>query len=205
MILRLLALFTIVPLIELALLIPLGQEIGLPATIALVLGTAILGAVLGKLEGARAWTRIKSDLNSGKMPADSILDGLAVLIAGIFLVTPGVLTDVFAILLLIPPTRAPMKAIAKKRFEKMTAGEGGFGFMAGPGFGASPPNSAQGGPSSPFGADPFKQSRDGDEDIIDVSPHERPTDDDESGSSAPGASQPSESTDDEQQRIHYLE
>ena len=119
--LKLLALFTIVPLVELALLIPLGMHIGLWPTIGLVVGTALLGAILAKLEGARALANIKRDLAAGKLPADSILDGLAILIAGVFLVTPGVLTDVVAILLLIPPVRAPVRAIAKKRFQKMLA------------------------------------------------------------------------------------
>ncbi len=214
MILKLLALFTIIPLVELALLIPLGQEIGLAATLALVIGTAILGAILGKLEGARAWKNIQDDLNSGRMPADSILDGLAVLIAGIFLVTPGVLTDIVAILLLIPPARAPFKAIAKKRFKKAMADDGGFGFMAGPGFGP-PPNmgpDARGDGASPFSStSPFSQGSD--DDIIDVhsattEPDDSPSDDTSDDTSDDPVSQDEQRAPDEEsspQRIHYLD
>lgn len=182
MILKLLALFTIVPLIELALLIPLGMEIGLWPTIALVLGTAILGAVLGKLEGAKAWRRIQEDLQQAKIPGDSILDGLAVLIAGVFLVTPGVLTDIVAIGLLIPPIRKPIRAFARKKFEKMidtgqvnVVSPGGFGGFS-PGDGP-----AGGGADDSSGARPYQRSPfDGQDDVIDVTPGEDDTDSSES-------------------------
>lgn len=158
MILKLLAIFTIVPLIELALLIPLGMQIGLWPTIALVLGTALLGAVLGKREGGRALAKIKKDLNEGKLPADSLLDGLAVLIAGIFLITPGVLTDAAALILLIPPARKPLKAYARKRFANMLD-TGSMTFIS-----SNPSN------HSPFGV-PFGAPADEGE-IIDVTPSE---------------------------------
>ncbi len=121
MIWKLLALFTIVPLVELALLIVLATYTSAWVSIGLVILTAIIGAVLGKMQGARALARIKSELNQGKIPGDSLLDGLAVLIAGVFMITPGVLTDIAAIFLLIPPARRPLRAIAKKRFTKMLA------------------------------------------------------------------------------------
>ncbi len=179
MILKLLALFTIVPLIELALLIPLGIQIGLWPTIGLVLGTAILGAVLGKLEGARAWARIQQDLKEARIPGDSLLDGLAVLIAGVFLVTPGVLTDIVAIGLLIPPVRAPIRAYARKKFKKMID-TGQVGVVSGPGF--SPFDAA--GPttgddaSSPDAARPYQRSPfDAQDDVIDVTPGDESDDD----------------------------
>ncbi len=164
---RLLALFTIVPLIELALLIPLGMQIGLWPTIALVVGTALLGAFLGKLEGARAWANIKKDLNQGKMPGDSLLDGLAVLIAGIFLVTPGVLTDVVAIILLIPPARKPIRAMARKRFKKMLDSGDVSVFTPGSmsGFSGGAKSSGESERARPFQTSPFSSD---DGDVIDV-------------------------------------
>ena len=167
---KLLALFTIVPLIELALLIPLGMHIGLWPTIGLVVGTALLGAFLGKLEGKRAWNRILTELNSGQLPADALLDGLAILIAGIFLITPGVLTDVVAILLLIPVFRAPVRAIAKKRFAKMLE-SGEVSFFGSASFGGSlfdGPVDSPGG----FHHSPLHQSAD--RGVIDVTPEDEP-------------------------------
>ena len=119
MIARLALLFTTVTLLELSILIPLGRAVGLPATIAIVIGTAFVGASLAKRQGATIWSRIQEELSKGKAPGDSLLDGLAVLIAGTMLLTPGVLTDVAGILLLIPACRVPLKAIAKKYAKKM--------------------------------------------------------------------------------------
>lgn len=121
---KLLAIFTIVPIIELTLLITLGDKIGLEPTIAIVVTTALLGATLGKLQGGRAWRRIKEDLATGQLPQDSLLDGLAVLIASAFLVTPGVLTDIAAFTLLTPFTRAPIKKLVRKRVEKWLGFDG---------------------------------------------------------------------------------
>lgn len=118
MLARLLFLFTVIPLVELAILIPLGQWMGFWPTLALVLVTGVTGAWLGKRQGLRAWGRITEDLSSGNLPSDSLLDGLAVLIACAFLVTPGVLTDIAGMLLLIPPARKPVKGYIKRRFKK---------------------------------------------------------------------------------------
>lgn len=171
MILKLLALFTIVPLIELALLIPLGMEIGLWPTIALVVGTALLGAVLGKLEGGRAWANIKRDLNESRIPADSLLDGLAVLIAGIFLVTPGVLTDVVALILLIPPARKPLKRWARKKFSKMLD-DGSVTYISSGTSGASAFDIFGAGVDRDSSS-PFQGPSQGSGDVIDVTPADR--------------------------------
>lgn len=110
--------FTIIPLLELLVLIPLGQEIGVWPTIAIVVATAATGAWLGKMQGLGAWKRIQGELASGQLPGDSILDGLLILIACTLLITPGVLTDVVGIALLIPPARKPIKKYLKRRFTK---------------------------------------------------------------------------------------
>lgn len=170
MLLKLLFLFTVVPLIELALLIPLGQLIGLWPTIGLVIATGLLGAVLGKLEGLRAWHAVQQDLRQGNIPADSLLDGLAVFVAGVFLITPGVLTDLVGLLLLIPALRRPLKNAIRSRFKSaLESGTSTF-FIS---------NASNAFGSSPFGADPASgrspfSSRD-QGDIIDVTPN-RPGD-----------------------------
>lgn len=110
--------FTIIPLLELLVLIPLGQQIGVWPTIAIVVVTAAVGAWLGKLQGIGAWNRIRSELASGQLPGDSIVDGLLILVACTLLITPGVLTDVVGIALLIPPAREPLKKYLKGRFTK---------------------------------------------------------------------------------------
>jgi UPF0716 protein FxsA len=135
---RLLVLFTIVPIIELTVLIPLSQQIGLWPTIGLIAFTAIAGAWLGKSQGSAAWKRIQAELATGQLPGDSILDGLAVLVASAFLVTPGVLTDLAGFILLIPFTRAPIRRFVRRRFDKwMTQGGGGVYTSFGGGHGAA--------------------------------------------------------------------
>ena len=129
---KLVLLFTIIPILELTLLITVGNYIGLPITLGIVVTTALLGATLGKYQGLTAWKKIKAQLATGQLPQDALLDGLAVLIASAFLITPGVLTDIAAFTLLLPATRAPIKKLLRKRIDAWLAREqvgffGGFG------------------------------------------------------------------------------
>ncbi|MEM1349906.1 MAG: FxsA family protein [Myxococcota bacterium] len=123
MLARLLLLFTIVPIIELSLLLQLGRDdvLGFTPTLALILTTAISGAILGRIQGLQAWGRIQEELKTGQIPGDSLMDGVAVLIASAFLVTPGVLTDIAGFSLLIPFTRAPIKRFVRGRMNKWMA------------------------------------------------------------------------------------
>lgn len=132
---KLVLLFTIIPLIELSLLVTLGTKIGLVPTLVIVAVTALLGAGLGKYQGLKAWRGIKEELARGQLPQDSLLDGLAVLLASAFLVTPGVLTDFTAFILLIPVTRAPVKKLIRKRVDKWLEKENMGFFSSGPSFG----------------------------------------------------------------------
>lgn len=116
---RLLVLFIIVPLIELALLIELGGIVGVWPTIALVLGTGAVGAALARSQGARVLREIRAELAMGRMPAARMLDGLMILIGGILLLTPGVLSDLLGIALLFPPSRVAFKQILRIRLERM--------------------------------------------------------------------------------------
>jgi len=99
-------LFVLVPLIELALLIQVGQWIGAGWTLLLVLGTGAAGAALARREGLRTLRKIQGEMAAGRVPGGALLDGAAILLGGAFLLTPGVLTDLVGLGLLFPPTRA---------------------------------------------------------------------------------------------------
>ena len=117
MLLRLFLLFTIVPLLELMLLLRIGALIGLWPTIAIVIGTGFAGAWLARREGVRSWRAVQSELAGGQIPGEELLHGLFVMIAAIVLVTPGVLTDLAGLALLVRPVRRRLIAGLRKRFE----------------------------------------------------------------------------------------
>jgi UPF0716 protein FxsA len=106
---RLVILFVVVPLIELALLIRVGQWLGLLPTVAIVLVTGLVGAALARREGLRTLTQIRAELGSGRFPMGRLLDGVMILFAGALLLTPGLLTDLFGMALLVPVTRSWLK------------------------------------------------------------------------------------------------
>jgi UPF0716 protein FxsA len=112
---RLLLLFTLLPIIEISLLIPLHNAVGGLATFGIICFTALAGTGLTKWQGTAALTRIKETVNSGGLPGEDILDGVLILVAGVTLITPGVLTDSMGLLLLLPPVRRPVRAYIKKR------------------------------------------------------------------------------------------
>ncbi len=118
MFMKLLLLFTIVPAVELALLIEIGQRVGLLATIILVASTGIIGASLARSQGYIVIKKIKTNLNEGKMPTDDLIGGLLILIGGALLLTPGLLTDITGFSLILPGTRHFYATIIKKRFYK---------------------------------------------------------------------------------------
>ncbi|MEO1367324.1 MAG: FxsA family protein [Acidobacteriota bacterium] len=103
---RLLLLFTLLPLIELWLLLHVGSRLGVPATVALVFGTGILGAWLARRQGLDTWQRLQTETAAGRLPTDAMVDGLLILIAGAVLLTPGILTDLAGFFLLTPDGRA---------------------------------------------------------------------------------------------------
>ena len=119
MFVKLLALFTIVPLIELYLLIKIGAEIGALATVAIVVGTGIAGAWLARQQGSRVWWQMRQEMESGQFPADRLIDGLLLLVAGALLITPGLLTDLSGMIILIPVTRKPLREWVKRRLSRM--------------------------------------------------------------------------------------
>lgn len=114
-------LFTIVPAIELMLLIEIGGTIGAGNTILIIILTGVLGAYLARLQGFLILQKIQADLNRGVMPSSEMIDGLMILVGGIVLLTPGFITDIFGLLLLIPLTRFLIKKLFSKKFENMIA------------------------------------------------------------------------------------
>ncbi len=114
---RLLLLFTTVPLIELALLVEIDRHIGLAATLGLVIATAMIGAWLAKSQGVRILARLRGELQAGRMPAEPLLDGLMIFVAGAVLLTPGLLTDLFGFFLLAPAGRALVRRAVAKRMK----------------------------------------------------------------------------------------
>lgn len=124
MLLGLFFLFTLVPLVELYLLIRLGAYIGAVDIIAIVIGTGIAGGLLARNQGLAVLDRIRTELNQGRPPAESFFDGLLILIAGAMLITPGLLTDGLGLLLLIPWSRQTFKSWLKRKMqEKISEGE----------------------------------------------------------------------------------
>lgn len=123
---KLIALFVGLPLIELAILVKLGELMGFWPTIGLVVITGFLGAYLAKLQGFWIFRRIQNELAAGRMPANELVDGLLILIGGIVLLTPGLLTDLFGFSLLIPWIRTQIKAWLMAKFTNIVkTGQGG--------------------------------------------------------------------------------
>lgn len=127
MFIKLLALFVLLPLAELAVLIQVGRSIGLLWTLVIVMLTGVLGAALARRQGLRAWLAIRSELQEGRVPGAALVDGLLILIGGIVLLTPGILTDLLGFSLLIPATRQALKRSLRRRFERaIERGESNF-------------------------------------------------------------------------------
>jgi UPF0716 protein FxsA len=115
---RLVALFVLLPMVELALLIQVGRALGLFWTMAIVIATGILGAALARRQGLRAWLAIRAELRAGNVPGGALVDGLLILIGGIVLLTPGILTDLLGFALLLPGSRRLLKRSLRGRFER---------------------------------------------------------------------------------------
>lgn len=115
---RLALLFIVVPILELVLLIELGQLVGLLPTVGLVVFTGVTGAWLARAEGIRVFFQFQQELASGRLPGQALLDGISVLVGGALLLTPGVLTDVVGFSLLFPPTRRWIQGRARARLER---------------------------------------------------------------------------------------
>jgi UPF0716 protein FxsA len=114
--LLLVLIFIVVPIAELAILIQVGQAIGVWLTIALLIVDAVLGSMLARSQGRATWRRFNEALQAGRPPAREVMDGALVLFGGALLLTPGFLSDILGIVLLLPPTRALVRAMLVRRF-----------------------------------------------------------------------------------------
>lgn len=133
---RLALLFVLVPVLELVLLLRLGAWVGLWPTLGLVLVTGAAGATLARAEGLKVLVQLQRELAAGRVPGQAVLDGVSILLAGVLLVTPGVLTDVAALALLVPFSRRWIQRRVRERLEAqvragalqvVVMGPGGFG------------------------------------------------------------------------------
>jgi UPF0716 protein FxsA len=109
--LLLVLLFIAVPIAELAVIIQVGQEIGVWWTIAILVADSVLGSLLMRSQGRAVWRRFNEALQSGRAPAREVADGVLVIFGGALLLTPGFLTDILGLLLLLPPTRAVIRRV----------------------------------------------------------------------------------------------
>jgi len=123
MLLKLLVLFTVIPLVELAILIKVGSYIGVLDTILLIVFTGAAGAVLVRAAGIQCLFTMRAQIQSGTFPAEELCNGLLILISGALLITPGLLSDTAGFALLVPPVRAAIRTRLSAYLEKkITAG-----------------------------------------------------------------------------------
>jgi UPF0716 protein FxsA len=113
--LLLVILFIVVPIAELALLIQVGQAIGVWWTVLILIADALLGSYLLRTQGRLAWRRFNEALVSGRLPHKEVVDGVLVIFGGVLLLTPGFITDIFGVLFLFPPTRVLMRRLLVRR------------------------------------------------------------------------------------------
>ena len=168
----LVALFFVVPLVEFSIVVWVATNVGVWPTLAVLIADSLIGAFLVRREGMGAWRRITEHLRQAKMPTNSLIDGVLIIAAGAFMLTPGFLTDVVGLLMLIPFTRAPIRSMIRKRVASSvrigTASTGGPASGAFFGPGASGPGSGAGfGQGHGFGG-PFQTGFNRHEDRGDV-------------------------------------
>jgi UPF0716 protein FxsA len=113
-------LFIVVPLVELYVILQVGQEIGVAWTLALLVADSLLGSLLMRSQGRAAWRRFSEALRAGRPPAREVLDGALIIFGGALLLTPGFVTDALGLALLIPPSRAVVRRTLVRRLAGRT-------------------------------------------------------------------------------------
>lgn len=137
---RLLVLFLVVPAVEIALLVAVGDRVGFWPTLGLVVFAAVAGSFLARREGASAWRRVQARMASGGLPGPELLDGLIVFGSAILLLSPGFLTDLVGLLGLFPPTRAILRRGLVRWVERRVASGAIRVAVPGMSFGAATPS-----------------------------------------------------------------
>lgn len=110
-------LFFVVPIAELAVVISVGRQIGIGDTIVVMIAVSVVGAFLARRQGLGVLREVQRRMAAGEVPGKELTDGLLVLVAAVLLLTPGFITDAVALLLLVPPVRAALRALVRRRFE----------------------------------------------------------------------------------------
>jgi UPF0716 protein FxsA len=118
MVVLLVVVFVLVPIAELYVILQVGDAIGAVPTILLLIADSLLGSLLLRSQGRSVWRQFNEALAAGRIPHRELFDGIAVIFGGAFLITPGFLTDVIGLLLLIPPTRSLLRRFATRRLGK---------------------------------------------------------------------------------------
>ena len=113
--------FIVVPIAELYVIIQVGGAIGIGPTILVLVLDSLIGAMLLRAQGRAAWVRFNRALSEGRMPHKEVFDGVLVIFGGALLLTPGFITDVLGLILLIPPTRAIVRRIASRTVRRRLA------------------------------------------------------------------------------------
>ena len=113
------ALFVGLPLLDTVTLVIVGRYMGFWTTVATVILSGVIGAHLARQQGFSVWRSLQADLAAGRVPAQGLMDCALILIAGGMMIAPGFLTDIMAILLLLPPVRAVVKRWARMKLERM--------------------------------------------------------------------------------------
>ncbi|MEO7197441.1 MAG: FxsA family protein [Solirubrobacterales bacterium] len=148
-------LFIIVPIAELYVIVQIGQAIGILPTIVLLLVDGFLGAALARSQGRAAWRRFNEATAAGRVPTKEVYDGVAIVFGGALLLTPGFISDILGISLLLPPTRALLRRALLRTAKTVGPARGAFfvfdrigGGRPGPGPGPVPPRPPRPGPRS---------------------------------------------------------
>jgi UPF0716 protein FxsA len=139
-------LFILVPIAELYVIIQVGEAIGVLPTLALLFADAILGSLLLRHQGRGAWRRFNEALAQRRFPGKEVADGLLIVVGGTLLLAPGFITDIFGVILLVPPTRAIVRSLLRR----FTVGR--FTVVGMPG-GPGSPGPGPGGASRPYDFD----------------------------------------------------
>jgi UPF0716 protein FxsA len=116
--LLLIVVFIVVPLAELYVILKVGDSIGWAPTLAILVADSLLGSWLLKSQGRAVWRRFNEAVNAGRVPHSEIIDGVLIIFGGAFLITPGFLTDIVGLLLLLPPSRHAFRRMARRAIER---------------------------------------------------------------------------------------
>jgi UPF0716 protein FxsA len=127
----LLIIFIVIPLVEIAVLIRVGARIGILPTLGLMVLMSIIGGLLARYQGLKTWQRIQQDLAAGRIPDDALLDSFIIFVGGMLMLTPGFVTDLIGLWLLLPGSRQLVKWLLRRQMTAWIAkssrdGESGF-------------------------------------------------------------------------------